>query len=325
MPKDETLTPVNFPMKLRFDEKPTTVFKNDLEALTVELIEWPDPVRCREMVYQFVNATWEDAPGVHDPDEVPQWEHVRALEMALQFKALPTVLENINFVFRISGIDVQTVTHLIRHRTGSFSAQCTGDRWQTHAAALVPGPIMNSPELYERWRKVVEDAKELYCDMINTRQISIMDARTILPKCLETHYYARFTLKDIVAFIQQRVDRAIQPCVDNLMAYYITLHIAAIFPEITSVVDFDAPSKHFIKTARTGKATNLYWPEEHNDKFNWHPKDFIYQGTREEINGTDPDSEFVFNYYKQKCTEDFNNIKASYTDWKVSVGWKEAE
>lgn len=327
MPKNESLTPVTFPMPLRFDEEPTTEFKNDLKALKVELIDWPDTIRSREMVYQFVNATWEDEPGAHDPNDVPKWHLFKSLEMALNFKALPTVLETLDFTFRISGIDTQTVTHLIRHRAGSYSAQCTGDRWQSHAAALVPGPIQNSPEFYDRWKKHVEAGKELYCDMINSRKISIMDARTILPKCLETHYYVRFCLKDVVAFIQQRIDRAIQPAVDNLMAYYMAIEVAKLFPEITTVIDFDAPSKHFIATARTGKATNLYQPEPHNDKFEWHSKDFIYEGQRDEINGTDPElgrrENFKFTLLKKICDHDFNHIKTQYKQWKKDVGWRE--
>ena len=38
MPKNDSLTPVIFPMKIRFDEEPTTEFKNDLESINVELI-----------------------------------------------------------------------------------------------------------------------------------------------------------------------------------------------------------------------------------------------------------------------------------------------
>lgn len=327
MPKNESLKSVTFPMQLRFDEEPTTEFVNDLEALTVELIDWPSPTRARAAVYQFVNATWEDEPGAHDPNNVPQWVHYHALESALCFKALPTVLETLDFTFRVAGIDVQTVTHLIRHRAASFSAQCTGDRWQTHADALVPGAVQNSPELYDRWKKHVEDAKQLYCDMIDTHKISIMDARTILPKCLSTHYYVRFNLKDLVAFIQQRVDRAIQPTTDNLMAYYMAIKVAEIFPEITSVINFDAPSKHFIATARTGKATNLYQPEPHNDKFDWHPDDFIYKGQRDEINGTDPElgrrENFKFTHLKHKCDAEFDQIKAMYARWKKDVGWRD--
>lgn len=327
MPKNEKLTPVEFPMKLRFGEKPRTRYRNDLDALKVELVDWPDPDRVRQAAYRFINATWEDEPGQTDPEAVPKWRWYQALEMALSFRALPTVLENLDFLFLISGIDVQAVTHLIRHRTGGFSAQCTGDRWQSHADALVPGPVQNSPEFLERWQKVVEDAKQLYVDMIDSRKISIMDARTILPKALSTHYYARFNLKDLIAFIQQRKDRQIQPTVDNLMAYYMFIEVASFFPEILTVVDFHAPAMHYVKTARTGKATNLYWPDADSDKFEWHPNDFIYQCERDEVNGTDPTlgkrENFRFTYYQKNCDDTIADMRKEYNAWKDSVGFKE--
>ena len=326
MPKNNDLTPVTFPMKLRFEEKPKTEYKNDLESINVEMLDHPDPIRARKMVYQFINATWEDGPGLHDPDAAPDWKLFQALEAALQFKALPTVLETLDFTFRIEGIDVQTVTHLIRHRTGSFSAQCTGDRWQSHANALVPGPVQNSPELYERWKRIVEDAKELYCDMIDTRKISIMDARTILPKCLETHYYARFNLKDLLNFIRQRMDKQIQPTTDNIIAYQMYLAVARIFPEVTTVVNMHTASRHYVATARTGKATNLYWPDEDSDKFEWHPEDFIYQCYRDEVNGTDPKlghrSNFKFSELASKYDNQIKSLTEKYNAWKEEIGFE---
>ena len=100
----------------------------------------------------------------------------------LQFRALPTPMECLGFTFRLSGLSFQEVTHIIRHRAGSFAAQCTGDRFLHHEPCLVPSAVENSPDLYRRWKRHVEDSKKLYADMVDTRQISMMDARTILPK-----------------------------------------------------------------------------------------------------------------------------------------------
>jgi len=320
MPQNNDLSPVVFPMELRFDEAPTTEFKNDLEAINVVLLDYPEPERARRMVYQFINATWEDEPGLHNPDDVPPWKWFEALEMALNFKALPTVMETLDFTFRIEGIDLQAVTHLIRHRTFSFSAQCTGDRWQSHSAAVVPGPVQNSPELYERWKRHVEEAKQLYCDMIDTRKISIMDARTILPRAIETHYYARCNLKDMLNFLRQRFDKQIQPTTDNVIAYQMFLAVARIFPEITTCINPHAASRHYIATARTGKATNLYWPDEDSDKYEWNAADYIYQCYRDEVNGTDPvlgrRENFKFTHLMNAYDQEVDEIKAEYARFK---------
>ena len=58
MPQNKSLNPVTFPMKLRFDEEPTTEFKNDLESINIALLDHPDPIKSRRMIYQFINATW---------------------------------------------------------------------------------------------------------------------------------------------------------------------------------------------------------------------------------------------------------------------------
>src|SRR5690606_22859517 len=117
-------------------------------------------------------------------------------------------------------ISLQEVTHILRHRMATFSADCSGDKWWTHKDALVPNSIENSDEFYARYRKLVEDAKQLYCDMIDSKEISIMDARYILPRCLSTFYFMRIGLKDLIGFIKQRIDKQIQPETDNLIAYY---------------------------------------------------------------------------------------------------------
>lgn len=327
MPINNNLDPVTLPMALRFGEKPQTEFKNDLDALKVVLLDWPESERVRRMVYQFVNATWEDSPGEHNPDNVDPWKLHHALESALKGKALPTVLETLDFTFRIEGIDLQTVTHLIRHRAASFSAQCSGDRWQSNSSAVVPGPVQNSPELYERWKKHVEEAKQLYCDMIDTKKISIMDARTILPRAIETHYYARFNLKDLIMFFHQRFDQNIQPVIDNAMAYLMFIEVAKVFPEVLTVVNPHAMSKHFVVTARTGKATNLYFPCKENDVFEYNEKDFIYSCQRDEMNGTDPElgkrENFKFTKFQNECDEEILQMKNKYELWKKDVGFVE--
>jgi thymidylate synthase (FAD) len=47
--------------------------------------------------------------------------------------------------------------------------------------------------------------------------------------------------------------------------------------------------------ARTGKATNLYFPDEDSDIFEWNENDFIYQARRDELNGTNEGATNHFN------------------------------
>lgn len=293
MPKNNNLEPVKLPMTLRFGEKPVTKFKNNLDAIKVTLMQAPTMDDLRKYLPAFANATWSDLPDDFDNIDIVEKDNI--IRDVFLGKTLPTALETINLVFRIEGISLQEVTHIIRYRQASFSADCSGDKWWTYKDALVPNSIQNSNDFdwsgdktfYDRYKKIVEDAKQLYCDMIDSKKISIMDARYILPRCLETYYYMRLSLKDALHFIKQRIDKQIQPETDNVIAYQMYCEILRQFPVANGIVDIHAPSYFYINTARTGKATNLYFPDADSDKFEWNENDFIYQNYRNEMNGTD--------------------------------------
>lgn len=300
MPKNNNLEPVKLPMVLRFGERPTTKFKNNLDSIKVTLMQAPSMDDLRKYLHAFANATWSDTPDEYDNLSIEEKDKV--IRDVFLGKTLPTALETINLNFRIEGISLQEVTHIIRYRNASFSADCSGDKWWTHKDALVPNSIQNSNDFdcsgnesfYDRYKKIVEDAKQLYCDMIDTKQISIMDARYILPRCLETYYYMRLSLKDALHFIKQRIDKQIQPETDNVIAYQMYCEILRQFPVANGLIDIHSPSYFYINTARTGKATNLYFPDSDSDKFEWNEKDFIYRKYRNQMNGTDEDAKNHF-------------------------------
>jgi thymidylate synthase (FAD) len=318
MPKNNNLEPVKLPMTIRFGERPTTEFKNNLESIKVELLEAPSMNDLRKYLPQFAQATWSEEYNSYDDFSAKEKDEI--IRDVFFGKTLPTALETIGINFRISGISLQAVTHILRHRGGSFSADCSGDKWWTHKAALIPNSIQNSngnhgystnemdnkvvkyqhewianDNFHRRYQKIVEMAKELYCDMIDSKEVSIMDARYILPRCLETFYYMRINLKDTIAFIKQRMDKQIQPETDNIIAYQMYLRLLERYPVASGLINIHDPSWFYIKTARTGKATNLYYPDVDSDKFEWNTQDFIYQCTRDQLNGTDDDATNLFN------------------------------
>ena len=305
MTMNNNLTPVQLPMPIRFGEKPNFEFKNDLENINVTLVDhtpWENIVR---YLPGYVNATWADEPQQSFSNQ----QVADDIEKALTFKTLPSILETIRLTFRIEGISVQDVTHLIRHRTFSFSAQCTGDRWLSHTTAVIPESIQNSPEFLERYMELTQACRDLYADMIDSKKISLMDARLILNKNHDNFYYASCNIKDLFGFIKQRIDRQIQPASDNIIAYQMWLAVCRVYPIAhLNIIDFEMPSFHYIKNARTGHATNLYFPEANSDKFEWNEKDFIYQCYRDEMNGTQaPEGETIFrkmfNQYKEELEQ----------------------
>ena len=321
MPVNKDLEPINLPMELKFGRKPQTKYENNLEALQVELVDAPTSEQARDVAWHYVKATWADRPSEISPDNANDQVKSKNLLDVLQFRALPTPMECLGFTFRLSGLSFQEVTHIIRHRAGSFAAQCTGDRDLRDDDAVIPEAIENSPDFLARYKKIVEDSKELYSDMTDSKVVSMMDARMILPKCMTSFYYMRLNLKDLIGFVKQRQDRQIQPAADNILAAKMAIAACKAVPELTNVFNFDKPDFHYINTFRVkegdkwvSRGTNLYWPEPKNDTFDFHPEDTIYQCRREELNGTQGKGEKVFTTMWNSLMNEFNTLKSDYND-----------
>ena len=320
MPQNFDLDPIVLPMDLKFDQDPTTEFYNNLKALKVELVDYPTRTQALKVAWQYVKATWADDPDETSTASVNMPALSKNLEDVMCFRALPTPMECLGFTFKLSGLSFQEVTHIIRHRAGSFAAQCTGDRDLRNDPALIPESVQNSPEFLDRWKNLVLESKQLYSDMTDSKDVSMMDARMILPKCMTSFYLMRLNLKDLLGFIRQRQDKQIQPAADNLIAAYMARELIKILPEASAAINFDSPDMHYIKTFRvkesgkwTSKGTNLYWPEPKNDKFDYHPEDTIYQARRESINGTmRPSGPTVFERIWNDIMNDISVMKVEY-------------
>ena len=323
MPINNDLTPVNLPMDLKFNQAPQTSFINNLESLNIELIDGATREQAQKIAWHMTKATWADSPSETSFDNATPEEASQNLQDVLNFRALPTPMECLGFTFKISGIDTQTVTHLIRHRAGSFAAQCTGDRDLRNDNVLVPESVENcnngDNDFYQRFVDIASQAKQLYSDMVDSKIVSMMDARVILPKCMETFYVARFNLKDLIGFIKQRQDVQIQPEVDNIIATRIAKIVCASIPEVSTCLDFNKPDMHYVRTFRvqlpdgswTSRGTNLYHPEPKNDLFEFNENDAIYQCRREEINGHASGQEKAFTRMWNEDVAAVNAIKAS--------------
>ena len=316
MPINNNLEPVLLPMDLKFGQEPVTNYINNLESLNIEVIDAPTQEQAQKIAWNMTKATWADSPSETRFENASFKEASSNLQDVLNFRALPTPMECLGFTFKISGIDTQTVTHLIRHRAGSFAAQCTGDRDLRNDNILVPESVENS-DFHQRFIDVAAAAKQLYSDMVDSRVVSLMDARVILPKSLETFYIARFNLKDLIGFIKQRQDMQIQPEVDNIMATRIARLVVERIPEVASCLDFNKPDMHYVRTFRveqpdgtfTSKGTNLYHPEPKNDLFEFNENDSIYPCRREQINGNKSGEEKIFTKMWNEDVEFINSAK----------------
>ena len=201
-------------------------------------------------------------------------------------QVLPTVLESVTFIFLVENLDTVDVTHLLRHRAFSFSAHCTGDRDQRMDSAMIKPSMYQNQYLRNKIMAHIDDSKKLYIEMLDYEGVSILDARTILPRCLENHYYVKTDLKSFIGFLHQRLDRQIQPESDNILAIRMLIEVAKVLPEIKYAIDLDRPDAHYVKTAQTDHSSNMYMPEKpRNDVFNYKEQWFINKKQRSEMKG----------------------------------------
>lgn len=325
MPQNKNLKPIELPMVLKFGQEPKTEFYNNLRHLKVELVDAPSRMSALDVAWQYVKATWADHHDDTNSSGVSYQELSANLEDVLNFRALPTPMECLGFTFKLSGLSFQEVTHIIRHRAGSFAAQCTGDRDLRDDPAVIPEAVQNSPEFLERWKRLVVESKQLYADMCDSKDVSMMDARMILPKAMTSFYLMRLNLKDLLGFIAQRQDMQIQPAADNLLAAYMAREVLKVLPEASTRINFNKPDMHYVKTFRvsdgkggyTSRGTNLYWPEPKNDLFEYHPNDSIYQSRREDINGENhiPGTPTIFTQLWEEALEDINQLTNQYNQF----------
>ena len=115
MPVNNNLPTCGFPMNVRFDEKPTTVFKNNLDSIKVTLLDHPDQENVINYMSMFLDATWVDTPA--ESANMSKDKKIQYLKDCIAGKALPTALETMQFTFLIEGISLQEVTHILRTRT----------------------------------------------------------------------------------------------------------------------------------------------------------------------------------------------------------------
>jgi len=281
MPINNELQDLDSPVPMKWKEKPETIFLDNLHALDVRLLSAPSYTELLSYIPAWGTATWNDKP--HDNFTLEEREKV--VQDMFDGNILPSAMETVGLTFLISNIDLVDVTHLIRHRTMSFSAICTGDRDLRHDGCLVKPAINKSPEFESRYIKLVAESKQLYADMVDSKEISILDARTILPRCLEHHYYARVNLKDALNFIKQRSDKQIDPESNNIIALKMWIEIVRQYPKIKNLIDFSKPDFWYVHTAPTGRSSNMYMPEDRNDVFEHKEQWFVYKNKRSEMAG----------------------------------------
>lgn len=277
MPHNPKVKKRKKPAEILIGETPKTIFKDYLTAINVDLIYSPDQ-SIKLTAYGFQKATWADKPFIPGRSNKEDRKMLKSLKIdALEGNGLPLSLELFDFVFAISGIS-RIITHqIVRNRIGAtYSQQCSGDKDWRHHAVLVPRTIYQNKELYKKFKDSALKAKSFYAEMLDTMEVPILDARRVLPHCVETFIYVKFNLITIISFIKKRDCVQTQEPEMVILARKMRETILHRFPELEYLLKNECKEKKcFYSKSDRLVGTSMFIPDDDHD-FEYNKENFIY-------------------------------------------------
>jgi thymidylate synthase ThyX len=218
-------------------EMPRTKFIDNLDAVKVEMIDWPDPDRLKKVFVNMSQASWfedffENA-SPEDRDEV--------VNDLFSGKILGQGMEHPQFCFKVSGLSLHGTHALVRNRIGvAYMQQSQAVKDFRHSDILVPRSFTKFPELLKRYEDWVQEGKKIYGDMLDTGEIANTDARFCLPKTVPSWIYVAVALPTLLSIYGKRTDTQEEHPEMNAMAYQMRDLVVEKFPYMKSYfVSFD--------------------------------------------------------------------------------------
>lgn len=181
----------------KFGETPKTKFKSLYNHLDVA-VRGPRMSEVEQRLAIVLGSTWadsvEEAAVLGDPDKL------------YEGTALWQGLEYVQFFISISGVSRIFTHQLVRMRIGAtYSQQCSGDADWRHHDAFVPKGISEDPNSLKRYMMKVAQAKVDYAHLVDSRQLTLHEARYELPHCLDTFITMNVNLAALVPWYHKRV------------------------------------------------------------------------------------------------------------------------
>lgn len=265
----------------KFGEPATLVMNEQLSNIKVELINPTDYFEVINTMCQFALNGWNTEPRTEFTEE----EEDKCLSDLFGGTALPLALETFRVSFSVSGLDLVDVTHLIRHRAFTFSAQCS-DRDLRDLELVVKPSILANEEFRQRFEFIAHKSAQLYADMLDSGEVSVFDARTILPVNKSHYYLVSGCLKDIVNYVKQRIDEHIQTQSDNVVALMLWAELCKVYPFLVPLIDLKGKDMYHINQVKAGKTT-IFPPSKKNDVMDWDEDQFFHDKHRDQFPGSD--------------------------------------
>lgn len=249
-------------VKLREIHNNKINYVNDLDAINVKILNYPSLASLKRYIPELVMATWNENE-MEFSDSLTDMDRLKFVIRTLQGKFIPTALRSINITFEIEGLSWHDVTHLIRSTGFSYAADCSGDKLMEGRSVGVP-EFINELGLFNEYHEAIGNLMHIYDVAINSGKVHVQDARLMLPRTMTTFYYVTGGLDTCLRFINQRIDRQVQPKADNIIALKLAIELTKILPIMINV---NQPNNFYIKESQTNFKSGWDWPNDVNKKY----------------------------------------------------------
>lgn len=287
--------------RIRKFEKPKTEFLDEINSINVKLISHPDIEKTKRMI---VNVCY----GHTDPDiydKLSEEERLKAINEVIEGGTLPKALEMTGkFVFLVENISL-TVTHcLVRHRFFTILQRSTAVDDLRDENFVMPRCFNRDKNFYEKVKKWYLMGKELYCEAVDKYNISVQNARLLLPKNNCNFMFIGFDIKAFSESYSQRVCTQEEQIQNNIVFKKMAEEILKIFP-------FFKP--YFKSSCETGKCLHCKAGKNSNVVFK---RDLIHRKFIPP--GYDPDKEdnTLHDYTRDEMNDGPEIIKEEYVGYE---------
>ena len=188
---------------IKKDERPRTRFVDNLNAIEVDMIDYPDANRLKRVLVNMPRGSWyKDYIFDTDPLDVQS-----AHEDVLNGNVLGQAMEHPKFCFVVSGLSLHGTHAMVRNRIGiCYIQQSHAVKDLRHEDVLVPRAFTKHPSLLAEYKEWVRQGKEIYADLMDTGDIATTDARFCLPKTIPSWLYVSVNLAALLAIYAKRSD-----------------------------------------------------------------------------------------------------------------------
>lgn len=273
-------------------------FKNHLESIKATIVDYTPVEKLEEYIPEFVGMTWlENIDQIDTMLEDKGLSRYDMVQEMFNWRTLPTALETVRLTFFLEGLDLTGVTHIIRHRLFSFSAQSTDPATMEGHDVLENDAFIENPELHKRAIKLAQDANELYIDALNSG-MTFYDARHYQIRAKEAKYFMSGNIKDFLMFIKTRLGRTNQPTSDNILALRMRQAILEIYPFLKNQLPAESIQNHYIGAINEKMNLNTYPPDKlHREELEKRGIDY----SKAKFNHEKPRDEY-------SCNDHFNKL-----------------